>query len=155
MLLPGDNSGYGFDNIADVLAVSPGLMERYLIAADKISRLAVGDDTIRPQAETLRIPYLVLRQEERMSNDLPAGSRGGVAFEHNFPLDGEYEIKVRMQRHGQALDAKIRGLDEENEIDVRLDGVRLKTFLIGGTLPPGPGRPPVSRTDPEIGRAHV
>jgi hypothetical protein len=150
-LLPADQSGYGFDNIADVLAVSPGLMERYLIAADKMSRLAVGDATIRPAADTVRLPYLVLRQDERMSNDLPAGSRGGVALEHNFPLDGEYVLKLRMQRHGQALDAKIRGLDEENEIDVRLDGVRLKTFLIGGSLPPGPGQPPLSRTDPVEG----
>mgnify|MGYP003334179102 CR=1 FL=1 len=126
-LLPGDNSGYGFDNIADVLAVSPGLMERYLIAADKISRLAVGDDTIRPQAETLRIPYLVLRQEERMSNDLPAGSRGGVAFEHNFPLDGEYAVLVDMLKdYGDQW----KGRHEDSLVDVRLDGARLRTITI-------------------------
>ena len=71
--------GYGFDNIADVLTVSPGLLERYLLAAKKISRLAIGDATIRPAVDDLRrSPFRRSVQDERMSEDLPFGSRGGV-----------------------------------------------------------------------------
>jgi len=131
-LLPADNSGYGFDNVADVLTVSPGLLERYLLAAKKISRLAVGDGTMRPAATVYDIPYMTLVQDERMSEDLPFGSRGGVAIRHYFPLDGEYEIKIRLQRNSLNIGNEIRGLDVQNTIDVRLDGQRLKVFQLGG-----------------------
>ena len=75
-LLPADDSGYGFDNIADVLRLSPGLLERYLTAATRISRQAIGDATIRPGVRTYQLPYLTLVQSGRMSEDLPFGSRG-------------------------------------------------------------------------------
>ena len=84
-LLPGDDAGYGFDNIADVLTVSPALLERYLFAATKISRRAVGDPAIRPSVATYQLPYLSLLQEDRMSEDLPFGSRGGLVVPHHFP----------------------------------------------------------------------
>ena len=131
-LLPADNSGYGFDNVADVLTVSPGLLERYLLAAKKIARLAVGDPTTRAVTSVYDIPYMTLVQDERMSDDLPFGSRGGVAIKHYFPVDGEYEIRLRVQRNSLNIGNEIRGLDVQNDIDVRLDGQRIKVFTLGG-----------------------
>ncbi|MGE0392979.1 MAG: DUF1592 domain-containing protein [Vicinamibacterales bacterium] len=131
-LLPADNSGYGFDNVADVLTVSPGLLERYLLAAKKIARLAVGDATARAVTTVYDIPYMTLVQDERMSEDLPFGSRGGVALRHYFPVDGEYEVRLRLQRNSLNIGNEIRGLDVQNDIDVRLDGQRLKVFTLGG-----------------------
>ena len=129
-LLPGDDSGYGFDNIADVLKVSPGLLERYLLAAQKIARVAIGDPRMRPTVATYKVPYLVLRQDERVSEDLPFGSRGGVAIRHLFPLDGDYVIKIRLQRKEFNDGAELRGLDVKNQIDLRLDGTRVKLFTL-------------------------
>jgi mono/diheme cytochrome c family protein len=133
-LLPPDTQGFGFDNIADVLSTSPGLLERYLIAAQKIARLAVGDTSIRPAIQTYTLPYLVLTQDDRMSDDLPAGSRGGVAVRHYFPVDGEYVIRLRLQKAYLATNP--RGLRQPEAIDVRLDGVRLKVFNLGSAPPP-------------------
>jgi hypothetical protein len=128
-LLPADDSSQGFDNIAEVLSVSPTLLERYISTAVKISRLAVGDRGQRAVAETYEVPkYLI--QSERMSEDLPFGSRGGVAIRHYFPLDGEYSVKIRLQRNIYA--ETVIGLVETHQLDVRLDSARIKTFTIGG-----------------------
>ena len=127
-LLPPDDSGYGFDNIADVLSVSPALFERYLSAAQQISRIAVGDPNMRPTFNTYRLPYLTLTQEDRTSDDQPQGSRGGLAIRHYFPLDGEYVIKVRVQASSAQSD--VRGLDVLNHVDLRIDGVRVKLFNV-------------------------
>jgi hypothetical protein len=127
-LLPADTSSYGFDNVADVLTMSPGLLERYLFAAKTISRLAVGDPTIRPATTSYNVPYMTLAQDEHMSDELPWGSKGGVAVRHHFPVDGEYEVAIRLQRNSLNVGNVIRGLDVRNEIDVRLDGVRLTVF---------------------------
>ena len=128
-LLPADDSRYGFDNIGDVLTVSPVLLERYLSAARKITRLAVGDPDTAPTFGTYTVPkYFV--QDDRMNEALPFGSRGGIAVRHHFPLEGEYVIKVRLVRNSRDY---IRGLlDEAHQLDVRLDGARLKLFTIGG-----------------------
>jgi mono/diheme cytochrome c family protein len=126
-LLPPDSSGFGFDNIADVLRVSPGLLDRYLIAAQTISRLAVGDPTIRPVIETYKQLEL-LRQEDRVSEDLPFGTRGGVATNHNFPVDGEYTIKVVLQKTIE--NSVVRGAGESNDLEIYLDGALLKHFTI-------------------------
>src|SRR5688572_3274458 len=83
-LLPADDSGYGFDNISDVLSLSPALLERYMTAAGKISRLAVGDAAMRPAIQTYTIPQTLL-QRERMSEAMPFGTRGGAAVRHYFP----------------------------------------------------------------------
>ena len=127
-LLPADDSG-GFDNFGDLLSVSPALMEKYMSAARKISRPAVGDATIRPDIATYTLsPFLL--QGGRMSEDLPFGSRGGLAVRHRFPLDGEYVIKIRLQRvdnEGFAI-----GIAEPHMLDVRLDGARIKLFTVGG-----------------------
>jgi hypothetical protein len=127
-LLPADDPGYGFDNIGAVLAVSPVLLERYLSAARKITSLAIGDTTIRPAFETYRIPRLMM-QEDRMSEDLPFGSRGGIAVRHQFPLDGEYVLRIRLQR---SKDERIVGLAEPHQLHVLLDGQPIKVFTVGG-----------------------
>jgi mono/diheme cytochrome c family protein len=127
-LLPPDDSGYGFDNIGAVLSVSPTLLERYLSAARKVSYLAVGDPAIRPVAEIYDVPKLLI-QDDRMSEELPFGSRGGVAVRHNFPVDGEYVIKIRLQRNDGGT---VRGVGLQRRVDARLDGTRLKLFTVGG-----------------------
>ena len=129
-LLPADTTGFGFDNIADVLSTSPGLLERYLAAARRISRLAMGDPTVKPGLQTYSLPYMVLRQDARMSNDQPFGSRGGTTIRHNFPVDADYVIRVTMQR--TYLDTNPRGLETAEQVDIRLDGRRLALKPIGG-----------------------
>ncbi len=127
-LLPADDSGYGFDNVGDVLSVSPMLLDRYMSAARLISRLAIGDPTIRPSVKTYDVPKFSL-QDERASEDLPFWSRGGIAVRHHFPLDGEYFLRVHLQEN---RDASIIGLGEPHQLDVRVDGARIKLFTIGG-----------------------
>ena len=95
-LLPADDIGYGFDNIGDVLTVSPLLLERYLSAAGKISRLAVGDTSLPASYQTYVVPR-GLNQRDHMSEAMPIGSRGGTSVRHHFPVDGEYEISVGLQ----------------------------------------------------------
>ena len=95
-LLPADDGSYGFDNIAGVLGVSPTLLERYLSAAKKVSRLAVGSPDAPPTAVTwhLAADY---PQDSRIEG-LPFGTRGGIAIPFNFPLDAEYVIRLRLGR---------------------------------------------------------
>ena len=128
-LLPADDSGYGFDNIGDVLTVSPLLLERYLSAAATVSRLAVGDPSLAPTSTEFHVPPATV-QTERESPDLPIGSRGGIAIRHHFPLDAEYVIKVRLQRGKDAT--TILGTSAPRQLDIRLDGRRLQLFTIGG-----------------------
>lgn len=133
-MLPADDSGYGFDNIADVLSLSPALLDRYMAAAERISRLAVGDPTLRPAVQTYSMRP-THPQVDRMSESLPFGTRGGIAIRHYFPVDGEYQFKIRLQRiHTNG----IRGVSEPHDIEVRLDRVRLKTYRIGGEGPIDP-----------------
>jgi mono/diheme cytochrome c family protein len=131
-LLPADDAGYGFDNIADALSVSPGLLERYVSAATKVSRLAVGDPGVTPSAETFEISEK-LRQADRVSEDLPFGSRGGMAIRYRFPLDGEYSVKIRLRTNNNRYIYGLQeGLGEPHQLEVSVDGTRIKTFTIGG-----------------------
>ncbi len=131
-LLPGDDiDEHGFDNMGDVLTLSPALMERYVSAARQIGRLAVGRAPLVPSVETYKVPILLV-QDDRMSDDLPFGSRGGIAIRHHFPVDGEYDIKIRLHRNYVDY---VRGLGSRNELDVRLDGVLVKRFTFGGDQP--------------------
>jgi hypothetical protein len=141
-LLPADDSSHGFDNIADVLTLSPGLLDRYLSAATRISRLAVGDASIRSSTTTYTMPT-TMTQLERMSDDLPFGTRGGLAVRHSFPADGEYIIKLRLQKRNTG---EIRGLGEPDQIEVRVGGTRVKVFDIGGRAD-GPTDDPQRRGD--------
>ena len=137
-LLPADDSAFGFDNNADTLTLSRGLLERYMSAARKISRLAVGDPGMRPVSETYQVSPL-LSQDDRMSDDLPFGSRGGIAIRHLFPLDAEYELQVRLQR--VPATGAIRGLSAESQqIDVRVDGALVTRFSVGGMSKTPAGR---------------
>ena len=127
-LLPGDNSDvHGFDNNADILSISPLLMERYLSAARKISRLVVGRSRT-PDLYQHRVHKWMV-QEDRMNEDLPFGSRGGAAVPYFFPADGDYEVEVELQRTGNQ---HIKGLGSEHQLDVRLDGALIERFTIGG-----------------------
>jgi mono/diheme cytochrome c family protein len=127
--LPADDSGYGFDNIGDVLSVSPGLLERYMLAASKVARLAIGDPTLRPGTTTYRSSPLAL-QDDRTSEQLPFGSRGGFAVPHVFPLDAEYVIKVSLAR---SLDgAQVKGV---HQMDVRIDHALVKQFTVDAAKP--------------------
>jgi uncharacterized protein DUF1592/uncharacterized protein DUF1588/uncharacterized protein DUF1587/uncharacterized protein DUF1595/uncharacterized protein DUF1585 len=132
-LLPIDDASYGFDNIGDALTVSPTLLERYLSAAEKISRLAIGDPNISPVSQTYRVPSDFV-QDDRSSERLPFESRGGIAIRHYFPLDGEYLIQIRLQRVSgpERNGGVIIGLAEPHQIDLRLDGARVKRFTVGG-----------------------
>ena len=149
-MLPPDDSGFGFDNIADALNMSPGLLERYLGAAQKISRLVVADPNMKPVASTYKVSYFEL-QADRMSEDLPFGSRGGLAIKHYFPVDGEYTVQVKLQRHAANLGGAIRGLEEVNRIDVLVDGERVKAVDIGGgsAEQDGATRGPYTETETE------
>ena len=140
-LLPADDADeHGFDNMAAVLSVSPALLERYLSAARKISRLAVGLAPPVPSVETHRIP-LLLYQDHRLSEDLPFGSRGGVAVRHRFPVDGEYSVRLRLQR---TYTDYIRGLGTPQHLDVRVDGRLVTRFTVGGGAPPHATAAPAS-----------
>jgi mono/diheme cytochrome c family protein len=126
-LLPPDDESSGFDNIADVLRVSPSLMERYLSASWNISREAVGDSRIVPATATYRVrPDL---SQDQHIDGLPLGTRGGLLVQHTFPLDGEYVIKLRLWRNTFDL---MRGMEDSHEIEVNLDGARIASVTIGG-----------------------
>ena len=126
-LLPADDESYGFDNIADVLKTSPSLLERYMSASWNISRFAVGDPAIIADTATYRAKP-DLSQNGHMDG-LPLGTRGGMMVRHNFPLDGEYIIRVRLWR---ATADVIKGLEEPHKIEISIDGVRAKLVTFGG-----------------------
>ena len=145
--LPADGQAYGFDNNADALSMSPALMARYVSAAAKLARLAVGDATIVPgfdrfyaiQQNPSERTYLW--QRDRLGEEFPMGSRGGIAREYYFPVDGEYDFHVRLERTYQG---EIRGLNKPNQIYVYVDGTRVAEFTLGGEPQPeepdrGPG----------------
>jgi mono/diheme cytochrome c family protein len=126
-LLPPDDESSGFDNIADVLTVSPSLMERYLSASWNISRMALGNVGITPSTATYRVrPDL---SQDQHIDGLPPGTRGGMLVEHTFPVDGEYIIKLRLWRNTFDL---MRGMEDPHDIEIAMDGVRLQVVTAGG-----------------------
>lgn len=131
-LIPADAPDqYGFDNNAEVLALSPLSVERYVNAAHKVAELAVGASPRGASIETYDVP-LNLIQGDRSSEDLPFGSRGGAAIEHLFPVDGEYRITVKLQTNYVDF---VRGFDEAHEMELSLDGEYLQTYAFGGDAP--------------------
>ena len=137
-LLPADDGSYGFDNIAGVLGISPTLLERYLSAAKKISRLAIGRPAPSATAETFRLTA-DLTQDVRVDG-LPFGTRGGTRFEFTFPEDAVYGIRVELSRDASGT---LKPFDTPHRLEVSLDGEPLETFTVGEPPPPGP------RTSPE------
>ncbi len=127
-LIADEPDSHGFDNVASVLTVSPALLESYLSAASTVSRLAVGDPTLNPVVDTFKVPTSMV-QDDRANERQPFGSRGGTTVRYHFPLDGTYSIKVVLKRQ---LYLYLIGMGESHQIDLRLDGVLLKRFTIGG-----------------------
>ena len=128
-LLPSDMAGFGFDNNADVLSITPSLMSRYIAAATKISRLAVASPDNRPLMQVYKVGFE--DRSARSGEDMPFGTRGGLAVRHNFPLDGEYVFKLRLKRNGTV--STIDGIEEDaHQIEVRIDHGLVKRFTIGG-----------------------
>ena len=121
----------GFDNNAEVLSLSPVLMERYVSAAHKIAELAVGATPLGTAIKSYEVP-LNLIQNDRLDDELPFGSRGGAAVTHNFPVDGLYRIKVKLQTNYVDF---VRGYDQPHQIEVSLDGERIDVFEFGGDAP--------------------
>lgn len=135
-LLPADDTDqHGFDNNAAVLSLSPTLLERYLSAARKISRLALGRPGPTTSIDTYSVSKL-MTQEDRASDRLPFGTRGGTAITHTFPTDGEYALTVKLQK---TLYSTVRGLAQPHDLEVRVDRKLVRTFTVGGkdiTPPP-------------------
>ena len=127
LLPPDDADTQGLDNNASLLSVSPALLERYLIVARRVSRLALGMPPASPVTDTFATPKLAAQQDQ--SEGMPFGSRGGTSVSYTFPTDGQYQIKVRLRRQ---LYEYIVGLNEPEQIDLRIDGERVKTFKVGG-----------------------
>ena len=134
-MLPPDAQAHGFDTNADALGVEPALLDRYLTAATKIARVAVGDPTLRPEVARYTAvkgntnEQTWLWQTDRLDESFSLGSRGGIAARHYFPVDGEYVLRVRLLRTYAGV---IRGLNAPATIDVRVDGARVGQFTIGG-----------------------
>ena len=123
-LLPNDDASHGFDNVS-VAGLSPTLMERYLTAAQKISRLAIGSPVRAPASRVVTLPA-DLTQETHFDG-LPFGTRGGAEVDHAFPVDGTYTIRVRLSRD---RNENVEGLTEPHEIEITLDGVRLQVLTV-------------------------
>jgi mono/diheme cytochrome c family protein len=134
--LPADNTGYGFDNIADVLSTSPVLLERYISVARSVSRQAVGDLKLKPVKDRFEPPHesspTAKGRNERIGDDLPFDSRGGIVFKRYFPLDAEYVIEIKMAPDPQVAAAE--GIDKPAVNELR---VPLKAGLhtLGVTFP--------------------
>ena len=132
-LLPADGASYGFDNIAGVLGVSPTLLERYLAAARKIARVAVGRPAPSATAEVFRLAS-DLPQDDWVAG-MPFGTRGGGAFRHTFPEDAEYDIRVRLARNAGD---NLAIFEVPHTVEVSLDGSLVRTFTAGGPPPDAP-----------------
>jgi hypothetical protein len=125
-LLPADDMSHGFDNIADVLTISPTLMDAYIRAAGKVARLAVGDATAPPVVETYHLgqSYSQLRHVE----GTPIGTRGGLAVTHNFPADGEYIFRTTLHFTNNTFlfGSTMKG----EQLEVAINGQRVALFDI-------------------------
>jgi hypothetical protein len=119
-LLPADNVTSGFDNLAELLFVSPSTLERYLAAARKISRLAVGDTSMPPIVDRYQLDRDLI--QDGHLDGLPLGTRGGTVIRSHLPADGEYVLTVEFAQAAR----------EEHEVEVSVDGERVSLFSIGG-----------------------
>ncbi len=133
LLLPPDNSASGFDNLADLLFVSPTIMERYLDAARKISRLAVGDPNAPLMVNIYRLGPE--QPQDARVEELPFGTRGGLAIRSDFPQDGEYGVRIEMAGP----------MREPHKIEISVDGEQAKVITLDGNTPGGRGAPASGR----------
>ncbi len=139
-LLPADESSRGFDN-QTVSDLSPALLERYIAAARRISRLAVGGPLRSPDGETIRVRPDIT-QEDHVEG-LPLGTRGGALIHYTFPRDGEYDVELRLARD---RNEHVEGLRGEHEVEILLDRRRLALFTV---------TPPRSEHDHETADRHL
>ena len=126
-LLPADDESNGFDNMADVLRVSPSLLEQYLSASRTVAGLAIGDRGLGPVAQVYQVPP-TLAQGEHIEG-LPLGTRGGILIHQNFPLDGDYEFSVFLLRN---IVGYMPGLEYPHQFEITVDGVRVFLSHVGG-----------------------
>jgi hypothetical protein len=129
-LLPADEANHGFDT-APLGDLSPTLLDRYLTAAQKISRLAVGRAPNSPNSDTFRVPPD--RTQEGHVAGCPLGTRGGLLIPYTAPQDGEYDVQIWLTRD---RNEHVEGLREPHEVEVLLDRRRLASFTV---KPPGKG----------------
>ena len=129
-LLPPDDASYGFDNIAGVLKMSPTLLERYLAAAQKISRIAVGTPPPSPTVDYFRLADDL--QQDNHLEGLPLGTRGGIAIRYTFPMDAEYVIRPRLARD---VNESVPLYLEPQHLEVSIDGERVQLFTLPGVSP--------------------
>ena len=124
--LPADDASFGFDNIGGVLRISQSLLERYLNASRVISRLAVGSPPPAPFSEEFRAAQD--EQQQDRATGMPFGTRGGMLVPYHFPLDADYDLKIRV--------SGARGLDEQNRIEVTVDGepIDLSAVELGSSI---------------------
>ncbi|HEV8395875.1 MAG TPA: DUF1592 domain-containing protein [Vicinamibacterales bacterium] len=149
-LLPADDSAFGFDNNADLLVVSPSLLDRYLTAADRVSALAVGDMTTAPGSDTF---YTKGDQSQSQQLEgLPFGTVGGIGVRYTFPLDGEYDVRVALLRNN--LEG-IRGLEHSHQLEISVDGERVFLGDIGGAVEEGQTGTITDKSDATDARLHV
>jgi mono/diheme cytochrome c family protein len=141
-LLPADDASHGFDNV-NLAGLSPTLFERYLSAAQKVSRLAVGTPVAAPGARTVILPA-DLTQDDHF-DQLPLGTRGGTVFRHTFPADAEYSIQVRLTRDRNEI---LEGLSEPQQLEVTLDGERVRLFPLAPRQPRDPSSEATAETEP-------
>ena len=134
-LLPGDETADGsFDNFADVLTFSTAHLERYLSVARQVTRQAVGLLPITASVDTFEVPLHIV-QDARQDEALPLGSRGGIAIPYHFPVDGNYEVTVRLRRQYQDY---LMGMGWAQQLDIRVDGELMERFTVGGSVPGEP-----------------
>jgi mono/diheme cytochrome c family protein len=123
-LLPKDDASHGFDNVSNG-ELSPTLIERYLAAAQKVSRAAVGSPLSSPASHVVVLPS-DLTQEDHLEG-LPLGTRGGAVVRHTFPLDGTYEIQIRLSRD---RNENVEGLTDSQDVELTIDGTRVQVFPV-------------------------
>ena len=138
-LLPKDESSHGFDNITTG-SLSPTLLNRYVSAAQQISRLAMGRPQDTPSVKVIRLP--ADRTQEEQVEGLPPGTRGGTRLRHLFPVTAEYEIAVRLMRD---RNEEVEGIKETHQLEYLIDGERVAGFTINP-----PGGPDHSKVDADL-----
>src|SRR5215468_931418 len=126
-LLPADDESNGFDNIADVLKLSPSLLEQYLAASRKISSLAVGDPSTPLVTQRYATPPDISQQDH--IEGLPLGTRGGMLVRHSFPLDGQYDFRVLLLRN---IVGYMKGLEWPHQLEITIDDERVFIAPVGG-----------------------
>ena len=133
-LLPADDSSAGFDNVS-LGGLDPGRLERYLTAARRISRLAVGAPVRSPVADAFIVPS-DLNQTGHVEG-LPFGTRGGTTVRYTFPVDAHYELRVELGKSWNSN--RVGGLRRPHDVVITLDGEPVEVLTVAPRPRRGPG----------------